>query len=608
VFVLDVDCYKPAGAEWLASQDEVLATVPYVTTRNGGRHYFYRWECEEQANGKVCPGVDLRGEGGYVVFYGSWPTDTAQLPTMPEIWWQHEQRSHDETWAPADYGDVDWAGLLEPHGWYRNGQFWVHPESSNHRTATITTHGNLYMHGTTCHPFESGESYTPWKAHELLNPAQRNPYARHEADPGPGEGAWEALMASEDLWERPPMAPETATERVITTNRGLIDGETFVFEIPAGVPAVWGDGDLVAWPSGEPLLIVGPAGVGKTTIAQQITLALCGISTHVLGMPVVQHFEKVLYIAADRPRQAQRSLSRMVTDDHRELLRNRLVVWRGPLEKDLVADPEQLVRLCDKTGVQAIIIDSLKDIALDLSKDETGGRVNRALQLVVSEGIELGALHHQRKSMNGHIVKPKALDDVYGSTWITAGAGSVILVWGEPGDPEVEISHLKQPAGDIGPFKVMHSHLAGHSEVSGAIDLLAMARRDHRGLTAQALATVLFSVNAPTPKQVEKARRKLEDAVTRGALVRIDGAKGGGDVRSPTRYHPAAEDQDVSDVFQSRKPITEQSQSITEQSRKPTTGVITPPLRGGRRSNHNRPVVPAGSVIDEEPPWWSDES
>ncbi len=33
-----------------------------------------------------------------------------------------------------------------------------------------------------------------------------------------------------------------------------------------------------------------------------------------------------------------------------------------------------------------------------------------------------------------------------GSTWLTSGLGSVIVLDGEPGDPTVELRHLKQPA------------------------------------------------------------------------------------------------------------------------------------------------------------------
>jgi hypothetical protein len=43
-------------------------------------------------------------------------------------------------------------------------------------------------------------------------------------------------------------------------------------------------------------------------------------------------------------------------------------------------------------------------------------------------------------------------DDVYGSTWLTAGTGSVILLHGEPGDPIVSMHHLKKPVAEGGPY------------------------------------------------------------------------------------------------------------------------------------------------------------
>ncbi|HEX5558159.1 MAG TPA: hypothetical protein VFX13_11125 [Gaiellales bacterium] len=126
-------------------------------------------------------------------------------------------------------------------------------------------------------------------------------------------------------------------------------------------------------------------------------------------------------------------------------LADRLVVWRGPLEFDIGRAPERLAPFVAQHGVQTVIIDSLKDVAVDLTKDETGSRVNSAFQNVLALDVELVIGHHQRKGMQGG-GRPKALEDVYGSTWLTAGCGSVILLWGKPGDPVIEIEHLKQPA------------------------------------------------------------------------------------------------------------------------------------------------------------------
>src|SRR5206468_7156018 len=87
-------------------------------------------------------------------------------------------------------------------------------------------------------------------------------------------------------------------------------------------------------------------------------------------------------------------------------------------------DPRALGTFAKELDVGCVFIDSLKDVALDLVKDETGSRVNAAFQDLIAEGIELVVLHHQRKQQAGGVSKPKSLADVYGSTWLTAGAGS----------------------------------------------------------------------------------------------------------------------------------------------------------------------------------------
>lgn len=222
-----------------------------------------------------------------------------------------------------------------------------------------------------------------------------------------------------------------------------LDGASFILDAPTGVPAVWGRGDDVAWSKDEPFIIVGPQGVGKSTLAGRLTLARGGIiKPELLGFPVVVGEQRVLYIAADRAAQVRRSFARMVGEDDRAKLAERLVVWPGPLPFDLAAKPEQLARFAAEHDADTVVIDSLKDVALDLSKDEVGARLNFALQTAVAEQIQPIGLHHQRKATASN-PKPKKLADVYGSIWITAGAGSVLLLWGEPAS---SAAALAQPA------------------------------------------------------------------------------------------------------------------------------------------------------------------
>ncbi len=124
-------------------------------------------------------------------------------------------------------------------------------------------------------------------------------------------------------------------------------------------------------------------------------------------------------------------------------------------------------------------------------------------------------LHHNRK----HQQEPRStptLADLYGSVWITGGAGSVILLTGSPGDLVVGFLHLKQPSDDVGPLRIIHDHQAGRSQVFHAVDLVALAKQ--RTLTAMEAAAALFETEKPTPNEREKARRRLTSLTEKGLL------------------------------------------------------------------------------------------
>jgi replicative DNA helicase len=308
----------------------------------------------------------------------------------------------------------------------------------------------------------------------------------------------------------------------------VVDGETFVFgEDTDDAPALWGHGDAPLWTPGEGLMIVAPEGVGKTTIAQQLTLAHIGLRDGtLLGMPVEAAAGRVLYIAADRPKQAMRSLKRMVSDADREALCDRLVVHRGPLAHDLGSETTVvcLTQLAQEQGASTVVVDSLKDVAVGLTKDEIGAVVNQAFQNLIAAGIELVVLHHPRKA-NADNKKPNKLSDVYGSRWLTAGMGSVVLIWGEAGDTVVELTHLKQPLEDVGRLTLVHDHATGTTTVEAEptpYDLVAATRRS--GLTVADAAAKLE--RSDSRNAIERARRKLNKLVDQGRVERRDDEAG----------------------------------------------------------------------------------
>lgn len=246
-----------------------------------------------------------------------------------------------------------------------------------------------------------------------------------------------------------------------------LDGWDFIEKAQETRNALWGTPKLSIWPQGESLMICGKPGIGKTTLIQQVAMASIGIFDTVLNQPVTQA-EMVLYLAMDRPDQIGRALGRLVRPQDEKLVRARLKVWRGPLPAALDKEPHLLAELADRHGADRVIIDSLKDCVTKLADDEAALAYNSARQNALRDGIDVGELHHQRKR-SGDDAVPKSqrpeLDQVYGSTWFTSGAGSVLFLTGTQGDPEVKLWHLKQSIGELGPLNVVHDYERGTSAV-----------------------------------------------------------------------------------------------------------------------------------------------
>lgn len=300
------------------------------------------------------------------------------------------------------------------------------------------------------------------------------------------------------------------------------DGD-WILDAPALPPAVWGQGSDVLWAQGEPCLVTGPPGVGKTTLVGQLVHARVGLSDQVLGYPVTRDPGRVLYLASDRPEQIRRALARRFGPEDRAHLKAHLKVWPGPPPTDLAKDTGTLVRMANQAGATTVILDSLKDMALGLADDEVGAGLNQAMQLALAEGIDVLALHHQRKGTSSE-KRPKTLEDLYGSTWIAAGAGSILLLWGKAGDLIVEMHHLKQPAADVGPLKLEHDHTAGTTVVHEGYDVLAHLRHAPHGLTSSDSARAWLGKD-PSPNDRKKAQRRLDALVDAGHATRKDSAR-----------------------------------------------------------------------------------
>jgi replicative DNA helicase len=337
---------------------------------------------------------------------------------------------------------------------------------------------------------------------------------------------------------------QVATLTANTDPRARLEpGGQFILDAPRTAAAIWGEDDRVLWAAGESLLIVGPPGVGKTTLTIQLVAGRLGIIDRLLGLPIVAS-HRILYLACDRPAQIQRAMRRVFTEEHRELLEERLAIWKGPPARSFGDDPSLLTAMARDAGADTVVIDSLKDVAPGLAKDEVGAALNVAIQTATAENIDVLALHHQRKEQAG--AKPTTLQDVYGSGWIAAGAGSVVLLWGDAGDPIVELRHLKQPAEPIGTMKVEHDHHAGRTTIyRGAVDELVALRNRPNGITIRELAQLETGKPNPSDNDRKRAERRLNGLVRRGHAHKTGSEKGGKDGATESRYY-ATTDEDES--------------------------------------------------------------
>ncbi|MER6048983.1 DnaB-like helicase N-terminal domain-containing protein [Streptomyces sp. NPDC001793] len=350
----------------------------------------------------------------------------------------------------------------------------------------------------------------------------------------PGADPDEVLTAVEDLVRaQRERSRTTAGSRL---DRYMSDGWDFVTETGAPADPLWGTPEQTAWAKGESLMIVGPPGVGKTTLAHQVVLARLGVYEAVLDLPVAEG-ERVLYLALDRPPQIARALRRHLGPRDEPTLRDRLRVWSGPLPTTLDKEPHLLAELAAAHKADTVVIDSLKDAVSRLTEDEAAIAYNNARQHALREGAQVLELHHQRKSTaEAPRDQRPVLDRVYGSTWFVSGAGSVLFVAGEAGDPAVKIHHLKTPTGEIGPLPVIHNHERGTSYVEETLDPLALVRASPEGLTPRELASHLTEEAKPSRADVEKARRKLDQLARAGHVERTQGSAGGTGGGSQARY------------------------------------------------------------------------
>lgn len=497
VFVIDVDA-KHGGFESLDEYGEMPETLRAISG-GGGRHYFFEYPSDGLPLGnrvRWLPGVDVRSDGGYVVLPPGrhvsggryhWQDDgtTAVDPPLNLL---ESIRSGSTSQGPDGRLD-DSASILDgvPEGqrddvlfrWACRLRRQLEGDADGGRAAITTL---------------------------ILEAARRSEFPERDA------------LAKVDQAFKQDHTDTDPSWRGIQYDR-LVEGGTFVLDEPEQIPAIWGQGDDVLWAEGEGLMIAGHQGLGKTTIAQQLVLARIGIKPETfLELPVSSSSGRVLYLAMDRPRQAARSFRRMVREEDRLVMDQRLMVWRGPLPGDPLVKSHLInwVReVCP--DADTLVVDSVKDLAPGVSDDAVGSALNSAWQSVIADGIDILLLHHGRKAKDDS-KRGYELDTVFGSTWLTSGLGSVITLTGEPGSDEVTLHHVKQPAETVGPLDVRHEHHAGQTILTNGVRLTV---EEALALTGSSSVSELAATTGLSEKTVRRRVKAMEE---QGLVTRSRGA------------------------------------------------------------------------------------
>lgn len=339
-------------------------------------------------------------------------------------------------------------------------------------------------------------------------------------------------MGAVALSENP---PESAA---VEPWRGHPGGE-WILSASDRVESLWGTGREVAWPKGEAFGLVGPDGSGKTILAGNLIMRQTGIINEpLLGMTVLPR-TRILYLAQDRPEQVRRSLKRLVGDADRETLNAALAIIDWPI--GLIDDhPSLIAELAAEHGADTVYIDSLKDVVLAPSSEESGLAFKRAYSEAIAAGVEVCFLHHDRKAGQDSKRRILKLSDVYGSRFITAGAGSVIALNGGSGDPIIDLRHLKQPDEEVGPHRVLFDFETGELSLSKEINIVDAIRNSPEGITANDAARILYDTDNPTRSDKERARRKLNSHVDKQRLA----VRKGTETNEPNHYVIAVDEPD----------------------------------------------------------------
>ena len=492
--VIDID--GPAGIEWI-HDNQLPMPATWTATTGNGFHYYYRWPAGQRIKTcRIAPKLEIRGAGAYVIAPPSthpngatyqWHPDRSDwgaLPDLPPEWVSLQPTpetngnvtSLDNKHEPADntvalkrlaglakhlaekaegerhsalYTIARTLGQLVASGHLTRDQIYAQLYDAAQRNGGAAEDGGHNITRTINDGIEKGVSDGPDPEHS--EPGDGNPFTLPPK--GFTNGAPDRLCSwcegtAKYLWRAP-----TGGEGLCDTCRAEHTRRTG-YVLPAADTIRPED---VKWyfegrvPLGSLTLLVGPAGLGKTTFACELSARG---SRGELGCPAAS----VIFATAEDS--LAHTLVPRLTAAGADLAQIRFmkIVDADGFETGLTL-PEDTAKLQDavkKTGANLIILDPVVGHLsgnIDSHKDHS---VRRALaplaRLAEDTGAAILGIGHLNKSSSTDV-----LTRVGGSVAFGAAARSVLLFGEDPnaveGSPERLLIHAKS---NLGPTSLVH--------------------------------------------------------------------------------------------------------------------------------------------------------
>jgi predicted ATPase len=245
----------------------------------------------------------------------------------------------------------------------------------------------------------------------------------------------------------------------------VVSGD-FALDVPSVSP-LWGTAEAPLMAKGQPTMLAGPDGTGKSTVISQYVktrLRLAGWPTTMWGLEVPPLYPDLgaLILTADRPQQFIELFARGLNESHRDELRRRVHFHRGPTPHALATAAGQrwLLGLVEKHSAGIVVLDSHKDFATQEDLRAIAG-LNSVIQRLEAAGVQVIVASHTNKMSRVGWLK---LEDISGYREIFSGMGSVLLLNGGAGSTLINVSHGKPVRGVLPPYRIAHDFSTGISE------------------------------------------------------------------------------------------------------------------------------------------------